>query len=107
MNFTSHHSPKWSCQEDQILINSGKNSLSRELMRFLPGRTQHAISLHCCALGIRKTSECQLRKIKQARKAVDPVNLRKLDHNSIPDKTTFQVLLGSVFGDGHIKNIGH
>jgi hypothetical protein len=43
--------------------------------------------------------------MKLVRSCVDLKNVWKLDHESIPDDITFQVLLGGTMGDGHIRNI--
>ena len=103
MNFTSHNSPRWSVEEDQVLTNMGENMLSKELAPLLPGRTPVAIKVRRHILGIKQTTECRLRHMKSMRKSVNPDNQRKLDWKAMPDDVTYQVLLGGLLGDGYIR----
>jgi len=95
----------WSKLEDEILFQNGGNLSNIELAKFFKDRTPDAIAGRCFKLKIHKTHECKSRLSVEARRCVEPDALRKLNQNITLDNldnTTYQVLIGSMLGDGCI-----
>lgn len=79
-----------------------------ELSPLLPGRSRWMAYSRMRRLGIQKTPECIVRQAQAARATVRPERLAGAEP-ILPDElsvseTTWQILYGSVLGDGSIKN---
>ena len=93
----------WTKEEDDFLIKNGTNLSSTEMKNFFNNRKSKDISARCFKLGIHKTKECKTRLGLKAQKCLDTESLRKLDQNLTLedlDNTTYQILIGSLLGDG-------
>jgi len=84
--------------------------LATELHKIMPNHTPIAIRMRCKRLGLVKSEECKSKHGKLARAAVDNDNLCKLDQDLTLDALTnveYQLLVGSILGDGCIKRNGN
>ena len=77
------------------------------MLKFLPQRTAKSISTKRKRMGIAPSNETKSRVATDARAKVNLDNVRKSDHSltlETLDPTTFQVLIGTLLGDGCCKH---
>jgi hypothetical protein len=98
---------KWSSGEIDILNKFGSFMFSAQLMKLLPGRTANSINNKCKRLSIKKIEE--LKSIHGKNTIGRPnenisyqYKLNQLTTIDDLDNTTFQILIGSLMGDGGI-----
>jgi LAGLIDADG DNA endonuclease family len=93
----------WTEEEIAIVQTHGSEMLSTELVNLIPNHTEDAIADKCHKMRISKTKECRIRLAKYAQSCQPPDLLCKLDQSFTIDdlnNITFQILLGSILGDG-------
>ncbi|MBT4661502.1 MAG: hypothetical protein HOC18_06325 [Candidatus Marinimicrobia bacterium] len=97
---------KWTKKEEQIIIDNGSVMLSEELQKLIPNHTVKAVKAKRRRLCVRLTKDTKSRHGIHARSKVNPDNLCKTDHSITIDdldNTTYQVIIGSILGDGSIR----
>lgn len=96
---------KWTKKEEQIIIDNGSVMFSEELQKLVPNHTVKAVKAKRRRLCVRLTKDTKSRHGIHARSKVNPDNLCKTDHSITIDdldNTTYQVIVGSILGDGSI-----
>jgi len=97
---------KWTPEEEQIIIDNGADMLSGELQKLVSNHTTRAVAMKRNRLGVQVSNELKKLIGEQARSKVNPDNLCKTDHSITIDdldNTTYQLIIGSVLGDGSIR----
>lgn len=100
----------WTTEEETLLKNIGGSKLLHELAELLPRHTALAIRTKRKRLGVVLSAEHISLVASRNRSLLDPDKLCKSDHSlrlSDLDNFTFQLLIGSLLGDGCVKKNGH
>lgn len=105
LGFKKRNPNPWTPEEIGILENLGSTTFSTELADLIPNHPPHVIAGKCNELGITKDEECRSRLGKYGQEYVKDQHY-KLDQNLKLDDlndTTYQVLIGSILGDGCVS----
>ena len=97
---------KWTIEELEILKKYGNNCLNKDLKILLPERSLHAIESQIRDMGIYKKLELKISHGKRMGHLNKDLHY-KLDQTikmENLDNITYQILIGSLLGDGSITN---